>query len=138
MFYLVYVSNATRPLGSPELMDILRVSQESNTQIGITGLLLYKDGNFMQLLEGREHTVRGLLEKITRDPRHYNVVTLQEGTKTEREFSEWAMGFRRLDDEPMELVPGYQDFAKVSLTGDEFRENPSRCLGLLRLFKEHA
>jgi hypothetical protein len=130
------VSNATRVLDDSQLTDILTVSRAANEQAGITGLLLYKEGSFMQFLEGVEQTVRELLERITLDPRHYNVAMLQEGVLDERIFPDWSMGFRMLDD-GVKDVPGYADFEEMSLSGEGFTAKPQRCLQLLRLFREH-
>jgi hypothetical protein len=52
MIYLVYVSSAVKPFLSSELVDLLSKSHVYNTEVGITGMLLYKDGNFMQTIEG--------------------------------------------------------------------------------------
>jgi hypothetical protein len=135
VFYLIYVSDATRQLDEAQLMDILTVSRAANAEIGVTGLLLYKGGRFMQMLEGTERAVRDLLDKITRDPRHYNVVMLQEGTHGGRVFPDRAMGFRTLDDGATD-VAGYMDFEKAELSEAEFANDPLRCMRLLRLFRE--
>ncbi len=63
MFSLTYVSSAVRPFAEDELADLLAVSRQNNARLGITGMLLYKDGNFMQVLEGEEAEVRTLYEK---------------------------------------------------------------------------
>jgi hypothetical protein len=137
MFYLIYVSNATHPLADRELDAILEASRNGNERLQVTGLLLYKDASFMQLLEGEETTVRSLLEKITCDPRHYNVTTLQSGETESRQFPDWSMGFRRLD-QIEDLVPGYREFEELRLIEAEFRNEPSLSLRLLRLFKDHV
>ena len=66
MFRLIYVSTAVRLLNKDELVEILNVSREKNARLNITGLLLYKDGNFMQLLEGRKEDVLALYDVIVR------------------------------------------------------------------------
>lgn len=137
MFYLIYVSNATRRLDEAQLLDILAASRAANAEIDVTGLLLYKSGHFMQMLEGAEAVVRELLDKITRDPRHYNVVTLQEGTHGGRIFPDWSMGFRTLDDGAGD-VPGYEDFEATALTEEDFANQPLRSMQLLRLFRQHS
>jgi hypothetical protein len=58
------VSSATRRLSVAELADILRVSRADNQRDEITGMLLYKDGNIMQVLEGAEEKVSALIEKL--------------------------------------------------------------------------
>jgi len=52
MLSIVYVSSATRPLEENELLDMLKTCQRNNARTNVTGLLLYKGGNFMQALEG--------------------------------------------------------------------------------------
>ena len=65
-----YVSRATRPLSAAELYDIIRVAQNRNTTLGITGALMYADGYFAQCLEGDPFQVTERIAVIRRDPRH--------------------------------------------------------------------
>ncbi len=58
MFFLVYVSSATRPFSGEDLRALLETCRKDNAELGVTGMLLYKDGNFMQVLEGDEDAVR--------------------------------------------------------------------------------
>ena len=60
MFHLVYVSSAVRPFSKSELVELLNVTRDNNSRLGVTGMLLYRDGNFMQVLEGGEPVVRAL------------------------------------------------------------------------------
>lgn len=76
MYFLIYVSIARNALRSEELLELLRVSRENNMRDGITGLLLYKDGKFMQLLEGPEATVCATYSRIEKDRRHHDVTIL--------------------------------------------------------------
>jgi len=77
--FLVYVSSATLPFSGEDLRALLATCRENNAELGVTGMLLYKDGNFMQVLEGDEQAVRGLYARIAADPRHGGEITLQEG-----------------------------------------------------------
>src|SRR4028118_630971 len=97
MFFLVYVSSATRPFSGEDLRVLLETCRKNNAELGITGMLLYKDGNFMQVLEGDEEAVRGLHARIAADPRHRAEITLQEGFAEWRQFPDWSMGFRDLN-----------------------------------------
>ena len=135
MFSLVYVSSAVRPFSSSELVYLLTQCRTNNTQRGITGMLLYKDGNFMQALEGDELAVRDLHRKIARDPRHRGLLTLLQRTFTERQFPDWSMGFHNLDDPEVHAIPGYTAFLNTPLTGNEFATDPTRCQKLLLTFK---
>lgn len=93
MYYVVYVSTATRSFNDEELMALLRQSQESNTRRGITGILLYKETNFIQVLEGPEAIVRERVARIECDPRHVGFLTLLQGHSETPLFPEWSMGF---------------------------------------------
>ena len=64
---LIYVSSAVRSLNNSDIQDILRHSREANTNNEITGLLLFKDGNFMQVLEGDSELVDELHQKIVQN-----------------------------------------------------------------------
>lgn len=94
---IIYVSSATRLLADDELGQLLRAAREHNARRGITGLLLYGDGNFMQLLEGPESEVAALYARIQRDPRHHTVITVQKELGLPREFVDWSMAYRRVD-----------------------------------------
>lgn len=65
--------------------------------MGVTGILLYNSGNFMQLIEGDDEKVEGLYEKIRQDTRHTGVTPLIRESITQRNFDSWLMGYRNLD-----------------------------------------
>ena len=97
MYFLIYVSVAEKPFSSTELLDLLEHARRNNEKAHVTGMLLYKEGNFLQVLEGEERVVKALSAKISRDPRHSKVITMLEGPLVQREFSDWSMGFSNLD-----------------------------------------
>jgi len=135
MFYLVYVSVAAESVAKDELLDILSKSRTANAEAGITGMLLYKDGNFMQALEGEEDAVRALYARIRRDPRHLGIVTVVEGQREERCFGDWSMGFQDLSALEAREVSGYSEFLNTPLTAEEFSKKPGQCERLLWAFK---
>lgn len=94
---IVYVSSAKQLLTDEELQGLLQTTRPKNEQLGISGVLLYGDGNFMQLLEGPESAVREVYVKICQDPRHHMVTTILEEPGLPREFAEWSMAYRRVD-----------------------------------------
>jgi hypothetical protein len=138
VFLLIYVSSAVRPLSQLELLDILEVSRTKNEEAEITGLLLYKDGNFMQFLEGPRENVCSLMEKIKKDPRHRGVITLLQQEQRGREFSNWSMGFKEIESDILPDVPGYSDLLDLPLTSEQFLLDPSKSLNLLLGFKHCA
>jgi hypothetical protein len=93
VFQLIYRSTATRHLHSHELIALLDRSRDNNLRLGLTGMLLYREGEFMQLLEGDEETVRRRFDIISRDRRHKWVSLVMTGAAAERDFAEWTMGF---------------------------------------------
>ena len=137
MFSLIYASSSSRLFSDQELVQLLTQSHETNTRLGITGMLLYKDGNFMQVLEGPEEAVRERYAVITRDPRHHGVIRLLQETIPARQFPTWSMGFRNLRDVDLSEVPGYSDFLGESLCSTSFQSDPTRAQKLLLTFRKH-
>lgn len=94
MHQIAYFSCANHILDPEELSQILDESRSWNADHGLTGLLLYRDGNFLQVLEGEEADVREIFTKISRDPRHKNIIVVLDEEVEERFFPEWEMAFR--------------------------------------------
>lgn len=137
MLSVVYISSAVVPFTDEQLTDLLAQSRADNSRAGISGMLVYKGGNFMQVIEGDDAAVEALHAKISQDPRHCGMVTLLRETVTERQFPEWSMGFRNLQSLTAEAVEGFSEFLNCDLTGKEFRENPSLAQKLLLSFKKN-
>jgi hypothetical protein len=89
---LMYASRATPALGEADLAAILRSSRENNPQEGITGLLCFADGVFVQVLEGSREAVNARYRHIVVDPRHNDVSLLSYEEIAERSFAGWTMG----------------------------------------------
>jgi hypothetical protein len=99
MLQMLYVSGASRPLSTDEIEKILAVSRRNNLRDGVTGMLLWADGVFIQILEGEAKTVRSVFQRIEADDRHKNVMVVLEQAAGKRLFTQWSMGFKRLDEE---------------------------------------
>jgi hypothetical protein len=137
MYFLVYASSAVELFSDQDLTELLAVSRRNNEKVGVTGLLLYSQGNFMQVLEGPEEAVRTTHTRIAKDPRHTGLITLVQGERDEREFDDWSMGFKRLDNHNTPALPGHSDFMNTRLDAAEFNGNPSRTMALLSFFKKN-
>ena len=137
IYYHVYVSSSVDLLSSEELLKLLTISRNNNSHLGITGMLLHKDGNFIQVVEGPEDEVKKLLHKISQDPRHCGIITLVEGYTESRQFTDWSMGFHELNSSETKLIPGFSEFLHTPLTEAEFANNPSRCQLLLSTFRNN-
>lgn len=111
---VLYVSAANGEPDDAEHAQLLAQARERNESLGVTGLLLYKDGLFMQFLEGAREDVEAVYASITRDPRHAGVRTILSGTIERRIFQNWSMAFIRLDDVAVAANPGFSDFLERS------------------------
>jgi hypothetical protein len=96
VFTLIYISSASSAMSEQDLADILSVSRSNNSQTSITGMLLYKNGEFMQALEGNRDDVEKLYEIISQDNRHKDSLVLSRKEIPERSFAEWSMGFKNI------------------------------------------
>lgn len=90
---IVYMSTAVGVLRAEELDRIYLRAKSANGGAGITGLLLFYEGVFLQVLEGPAAGVASLMERIRRDRRHANLVVLESGPVEERAFNQSAMHF---------------------------------------------
>ena len=137
MLSLLYVSTSINLLSDEELVDILKVSRENNKALDITGLLLYKGGNFMQVLEGPDEVVNSLYEKIKIDARHKDVTVISSEQISARQFPAWEMAFQNLDNPAIKDEPGYSQFLQDEFTADVYRENPLRAYIMLLTFRDN-
>ena len=133
---LVYVSYATRHMNDPELVQILDTARERNEKEGITGMLLYRQRFFIQVLEGEEEKVDNIYASISKDPRHGSITLVQKAGISQRSFQEWSMGFRNLDKVDPNEHPGFSDFLTQNLSHDYFTEDLNRAKRLLMAFRE--
>ena len=88
---LLYASRAVDP--SPASIEaILAQSRQHNPPCGITGILCYGGGIFLQAIEGGRSAVNELYGHIQCDPRHKNVELLSYEEISQRRFGGWTMG----------------------------------------------
>jgi hypothetical protein len=132
MHQVFYSSAAVSPFDDAELTELLAVSRANNARLGVTGMLLYDRGSFLQALEGDEHVVASLFTKIGKDKRHHRVVALLRRDVTERYFDQWQMGFASMKAVPASM-PGYSDYLR--LRGDPL-ESGNAAARLLAAFRE--
>jgi hypothetical protein len=142
MHYIIYVSQAKKPMDAAALESLLSVSRAWNTSQGLTGMLIYRysedadRGYFMQMLEGGKDEVRTIFEKIRHDKRHHTVLTLAEGEIEARMFSDWAMGFKNVDDALFAGLPGHARIGEASFEPAAFQHSNLEALKLLKFFHD--
>ncbi len=116
MHQLVYVSSASANLSEDDLKDVISCARETNKTLGVTGMLVFLDGCFLQVLEGRPERVRELYAKIEADPRHFGAKVLIESEIAKPAFPNWSMGFRKASRDDLYMA-GFCALTRRALDG---------------------
>jgi hypothetical protein len=135
---MAYLSSASFPYSDDDLATLLMNSRANNGRAGVTGMLLFRDGQFLQVLEGPDEAVRERYGRIAADPRHRDVHKLMEETIAERHFPSWTMGYRAVTDTLADAIPGYVDFFGARSARLDLSEKASRARLLLEWFRHHS
>jgi hypothetical protein len=88
----MYASRAVSTVNQEALHAILRQCKAKNPAAGITGVLCYSEGIYLQVLEGGRSAVNALYNRIAADPRHTQVELMSYCEIGERRFASWSMG----------------------------------------------
>lgn len=107
---IVYMSRAVVPFDDAALAELLREARLRNEALGVSGILLAKDGRFMQLLEGPAFSVDDRFQVIAKDRRHGEVKSLIREDIERRRFDGWSMAYRSLDDADVAAEEGFSPF----------------------------
>ena len=111
LYRLLYVSTAEHFLSHRELEALVQGARARNAAAGITGMLIYTEGHFLQYIEGPQSEVEALFTRIERDPRHHGMLRIFEGPQARRIFTEWSMGYCTLRKDDYATVRGALDLA---------------------------
>lgn len=115
MHHIIYVSQATAPFGDAQLRALLTRARATNAQHGITGILLYGNDQFMQVLEGEKAAVRARYNRIQQDPRHQNISIFVDNAIEARSFPDWHMNFSALPAQPFLELTNYVSWNNLRL-----------------------
>jgi hypothetical protein len=110
---LMYASRATDSINQEALAAILKKSRQNNPATGVTGVLCFSEGLFLQLLEGGRLPVSKLYNRIANDPRHRDVMLLSYEEIGERKFAGWSMGQVNLSHLNASLLLKYSETASL-------------------------
>ena len=108
-YYLMYVSYANEPFTQSKLKELLNTCRINNKKRDVTGMLLYIDGKFLQVLEGRKEDVNFIFENIVKDPRHKKVNVIIEGRLSKRNFEAWHMSFKSFTARQFRKISGFKN-----------------------------
>ena len=107
---IIYLSSVSKDLTNEEVHNLLLLSKINNKKNNISGLLLFIDGNFIQVLEGDKDTINDLFQKIEKDTRHKNVTKVIEDTIESRQFENWDMGFSVINSKDLREEHDFKNF----------------------------
>lgn len=110
LIHLIYASVATQEFGAGDLAYLLQQSREPNARTGLTGMLLFSDGSFFQVLEGEAKEVDKLYQKLHQDKRHTQLTLIIREPIAARSFGCWSMGFSHISPEELGAIDGLNDF----------------------------
>lgn len=111
---LLYASKLIHPEDASIIDSILSQSRKHNPALGITGVLVYGDGIFLQALEGGRQQVSQLYQHICADPRHSQIALLHFEEITERRFGSWTMGQVNLAKVNNSILLKYSETAELN------------------------
>jgi hypothetical protein len=134
---VIYSSAAVAPFSEAELSSLLAIARTNNERVGVTGMLLYHEGSFLQVLEGEASAVDAVFQRIGRDKRHHRVMPLLRREMDGRHFESWRMGFASLKNLPQNL-PGYSDYLRLRGEPTEAGSAAARLLAAFREGRFHS
>ncbi len=134
---VIYVSTAVTEFSPAGLNDLVQRSCDANTARGLTGVLLFSCGDFMQLLEGEEGPLESLMAKIEADPRHTWVSRLIDEPTDHRLFPSWGMALADFEHPSAASLAEFKVIANF-LRHVRGQADDALALGLLRHFRARA
>ncbi|WP_109438734.1 MULTISPECIES: BLUF domain-containing protein [Aquimarina] len=94
MRYIIsYVSTVNPDISNSDISELMDYVSSHNNAINITGILIYSEGNFFQILEGKEELVKMMFERIKKDSRHYNIIKMLDKEIKKTSFTEYHSSF---------------------------------------------
>src|SRR3569833_2082681 len=118
LVHCIYCSASTElAFDRAELQALLDECRRNNAKSDITGILLYLNWSFFQVLEGDRNVVEALYEKIIADKRHKRVTKIIVEPLAKRDFAAWTMGCPALSSGLLAKIPGLRDFFRSCPAG---------------------
>jgi hypothetical protein len=115
-----------------KLYKILHGARAANAIADVTGLLVFAEGKFLQVLEGPKSTVRSLMQKISADRRHANLQIISEGAINARIFPSWEMAYASTNARELATWAGLRNTTTVDETLARLTADPTRVPDVLQ------
>ncbi|MGM0636029.1 MAG: BLUF domain-containing protein [Bacteroidota bacterium] len=132
--YVSYISNQSQILREEDIQDLLYKVREKNRKLAITGLLLLIQGKFIQYIEGPEDEIISVYESIKNDTRHNSLLLLDIGDLKERQFKDWSMSYKKINNDELEKETGYKDLDLNELLQKPYSKKKHPILNILYKF----
>ena len=132
LVHIGYVSKAVDAATEEQLKSILTVAHKNNSAFNITGMLVYSERSFFQVIEGPQHNIKKLLTIIENDPRHKNILVLFDEEITQRNFSNWSMSFHHVDIDEAKNIPGMNYFLQERESLSDYLTNDGESAEMLK------
>ncbi|WP_394759175.1 BLUF domain-containing protein [Flavobacterium sp.] len=113
---IIYLSTAADNLSIDELKQLWIKAKSNNEKINVTGILLYIDGDFLQIFEGEKEIVQNLFELIKIDKRHKSIITVYNNTIDKLVFPDWSMAFSSTDYKEIQKLQGFENITRKNMS----------------------
>jgi blue light- and temperature-responsive anti-repressor len=134
LIHLIYASTATSEFSEQNLVELLKKSRANNAHHDITGMLLYNNGSFFQILEGPKDKVEQLFATVCADQQHSKVITIICEPIANRAFGDWTMGYATMSEQEVDEITGMNDFFSSGACFEQL--DSGRAKKLLTAFKD--
>lgn len=125
---VIYASQSEAKFSASNLLALLAFCRSANPKASLTGLLVHRDGTFLQLLEGPSEQVGRVYGQITRDPRHHDIHLVFDRQVPARYFPDWSMGFEEVNEVALLAWPGLNHVLQPPRTAAEWASQPDLAL----------
>ena len=136
MIQTAYVSRAAETMTQEALLSLLQQCLANNESSGVTGMLLYGNDTFLQVLEGEEAVLDAVIDKIRKDPRHSKIHFLYRKPLEQRQYADWSMGFKRISAQGLQAIGGLSEFREKDFNFDYLIEHEAVVETLMDRFRE--
>lgn len=137
LYCLIYTSVSSQKMSDDDLKGLLEKSRTKNYTLDITGMLLYLDPYFIQVLEGEKTILEEIFDTINQDSRHEKVSIIYKQPLEKRYFSNWSMGFNKIRDKDIDNLEGFSDFLQRP-NSTSITDLPSEIKTILNKFKNET
>lgn len=110
---ICYISDSRINKSITDFNELIFKAKSNNAKNNITGILVYKNNNFLQVFEGYPETVDAIFDKISMDQRHQNIFKIIDTSIDDRIFEEYKFGFTVISDkDALKNLSDYLDWLR--------------------------